>query len=55
MEVIDFIIRAGALATSIAAIVAIVQKAVKPIEKMRTDIAGIAARTAKIEEHDREQ
>lgn len=55
MEVIDLIIRIGALATAIAAIIAIVQKAVKPIAKMHEDITGIAARTKKIEEHDREQ
>nr|DAO14659.1 MAG TPA: hypothetical protein [Caudoviricetes sp.] len=55
MEIVDWIIRVGALAGAIAAVVALAKKVIAPIKGMSTDIANISARTETIEKHDKEQ
>lgn len=54
-EVVDWIIRVGALAGAIAAIVALGKKVIAPLKDMSAKITDISARTETIEKHDKEQ
>lgn len=54
-EVVDWIIRVGALAGAIAAIVALGKKVIAPLKDMNEKITDISARTETIEKHDKEQ
>lgn len=54
-EVVDWIIRVGALAGAIAAIVALAKKVIAPLKDMSAKITDISARTETIEKHDKEQ
>lgn len=62
MNILDWIIRAGAVAGAIAALVALMKKIAKPVQAMQenieathTSIEAIEKRMDKIETHDTEQ